>query len=166
MVSCADFHDYRSFYANSGESGIGTEESSSVKSTPNGSNKHAIDSSSRQSPSSPPPSSTQHAEDSDNSQVKPEHCNGTVPTAAAESLTNENNNADNEEVTPCDTPVPNGDISMEGDTPEDDLNYSTMNHQQEMASVTTAGDANSSEHNNQPFDLHSQASSGEWVACS
>lgn len=165
MVSCADFHDYRSFYANSGESGIGTEESSSVKSTPNGSNKHAIDSSSRQSPSSPPPSSTQHAEDSDNSQVKPEHCNGTVPTAA-ESLTNENNNADNEEVTPCDTPVPNGDISMEGDTPEDDLNYSTMNHQQEMASVTTAGDANSSEHNNQPFDLHSQASSGEWVACS
>lgn len=149
-----------------GESGICTDDSntSHARSSRNGETKHTIDN--RQSPSNMAiPAS--HVERNSNSDTKAESlqlCNGGI--TADESLVNENNNADNDgedngDVTPRLTPNPNGDIMMDSETGADGLNYSTMSHQQEMATVTD-GNTNSSEHNNQPFDLHSQASSGEF----
>lgn len=182
------------------ESGIGTEESGSVRSTErNGETKHNNIDSNGQSANynnSAATSATQqqqqqhvpHNSESEPQQYKQEEqdikpstndlklhmCNGgssAGPASNSESLDNENNNADSNDegdITPRSgapvVPVANGDMPTTGDTVTavsgmDGKNYSTMTHHQEMATVTD-GNANSSEHNNQPFDLHSQASSG------
>ena len=181
-----------------GESGIGTEDSGSVRSSQcNGETKHNnIDSNGQSANYNNSAKATQqqhvphhNSESPQQQDIKPceaelalQLCNGNSADdmpVSTESLNNENNNADDNDegdITPRGSSATaagvvdtNGDVPMGGSdcaaatsaSGADGKNYSTMTHHQEMATVTD-GNVNSSEHNNQPFDLHSQASSGSY----